>query len=122
MTEPGLLQHTTINGQTVKLVVVAASGLPDLGPLTTEESRDLSQIDRRLQSDAHFREKYPKARLERVDSMRGIPPNECGRYYLLYRYQGGLTEFWGGLGEQEDLDLEQGLVRIAKLEQPERSG
>ncbi len=52
---------------------------------------------------AEFKSAYPGARLERVESMRGMDKHRQGRYYLRYRHASGVTEFWGTLPTSQSL-------------------
>ena len=63
---------------------------------------------------AEFQAAYPQAVLERVDSMRGVDEKRNGRYYLRYRYAGGVTEFWGHVGKEPKLDFKKGSVGVVR--------
>ena len=104
--------QATINGNTLEVVIIGADNLVEFQPLTLREAQTLAALDNTLQANPAFQKTYPKARLVWVDSMRGLPENGAGRYYLRYEYQNGLTEFWGGLGHKEMIDLENGLITI----------
>jgi hypothetical protein len=65
-----------------------------------------------LQGKAEFKSDYPGARLERVESMRGMDKHRQGRYYLRYRHASGVTEFWGHLAHEPKFDFKKGIVGV----------
>lgn len=116
MTNPNtsIAQSATINGNSVKVMIVASDGSLDLKPLTSRELQSIAALDRALQSSSEFQERYPQARLQRVESMRGIPEHLAGRYYMLYSSAKVSIEFWGGVGQDRSIDFEQGLVSVSQ--------
>lgn len=44
--------------------------------------------------------------------MRGIEEKRNGRYYLRYRYAGGVTEFWGHVSRDLKIDFKKGIVGV----------
>lgn len=103
----------TINGTTVEIVVILADGKTDpAAALDAREAATVAAVDAALRADAAFQTAYPQAVLERVDSMRGVAETRNGRYYLRYRYAGGVTEFWGHVGKQPKLDFKKGIVGV----------
>lgn len=46
--------------------------------------------------------------------MRGVDEKRNGRYYLRYRYAGGVTEFWGHVGKEPKLDFKKGSVGVVR--------
>ena len=72
----------------------------------------MAAVDAALRAAAAFQTAYPQAVLERVDSMRGIDEKRHGRYYLRYRHAGGVTEFWGHVARQLQIDFKKGIVGV----------
>lgn len=101
----------TINGAAVEIVVILADGKTDpAATLDAREAATVAAVDLALRADAAFQAAYPSAALVRVDSMRGVEETRNGRYYLRYRYAGGVTEFWGHVGQQAKIDFKKGSV------------
>jgi hypothetical protein len=102
-----------INEATVEVVIIAADGktVPDT-PLTDREAATVVAVDQTLQATENFQTAYPQAILERVESMRGVDEKRNGRYYLRYRYAGGVTEFWGHVGRELKIDFKKGVVGV----------
>lgn len=73
----------------------------------------MAAVDAALRADASFQAAYLGAVLERIDSMRGVAETRNGRYYLRYRYGGGVTEFWGHAGKQAKINFKKGIVGVA---------
>ena len=53
----------------------------------------MQAVDTFLQANDQFKAAYPGTQLERVESNRGVEEKRHGRFYLRYRYTGGVTEF-----------------------------
>jgi hypothetical protein len=101
----------TINGAAVEIVVILADGKTDpAATLDAREAATVAAVDLARRADAAFQAAYPSAALVRVDSMRGVEETRNGRYYLRYRYAGGVTEFWGHVGQQAKIDFKKGSV------------
>jgi hypothetical protein len=102
-----------INSEDVEVVVVAADGTTDPQVVLTErEVATVGAVDATLQAAEQFEAAYPHARLEHVESMRGVEEHRHGRYYLRYRYATGVTEFWGYVAKATTLDFKKGLVGV----------
>ena len=52
-------------------------------------------MDTFLKANAEFQAAYPGAKLERVESNRGVEERHQGRYYLRYHHDGGATGYPG---------------------------
>lgn len=103
----------TLNNATIEIVVIAADGKTDpAAALDAREAATVAAVDAALRADADFQAAYPGAVLERIDSMRGVDEKRNGRYYLRYRYAGGVTEFWGHVGKQPKIDFKKGIVGV----------
>ncbi len=102
-----------LNGATVEIVVINAEGKTETDALlTAREITTVETVDAAVRADAGFQAAYPGAVLERIDSMRGVAETRNGRYYLRYRYAGGVTEFWGHVGQQAKIDFKKGIVGV----------
>ena len=102
-----------INSEDVEVVVVAADGTTDPQAVLTErEVATVGAVDATLQAAEQFTAAYPQARLEHVESMRGVEEHRHGRYYLRYRHATGVTEFWGYVAKVTTLDFKKGLVGV----------
>ena len=107
------MTNQTINGVEVEIVVIAADGKTEADALlTVREAATVAAVDAALRADAAFQAAYPDAALVRVDSMRGVEETRNGRYYLRYHHAGGMTEFWGHVGQQAKLDFKKGIVGV----------
>ena len=58
-----------------------------------------------IKANPEFQAAYPDARLEGVESMRGMDEHQEGRYYLRYQYVSGVTEFWGHVSRKPKVDF-----------------
>ncbi|MFO1419521.1 MAG: hypothetical protein U1F59_00880 [Candidatus Competibacteraceae bacterium] len=103
----------TINSATVEIILIAADGktVPE-GVLDDRETATVETVDQALRTTESFQTAYPQAVLERVESMRGVDEKRNGRYYLRYRYAGGVTEFWGHIGRELKIDFKKGVVGV----------
>jgi hypothetical protein len=103
-----------INSEDVEVVVVAADGTTDPQVVLTErEVATVGAVDATLQAAEQFEAAYPHARLEHVESMRGVEEHRHGRYYLRYHWAQGNTEFWGYLSpKQPTFDFKKGVVGV----------
>ena len=106
------MSQQTINSQAVEVVIIAADGTTLEETLTPRETWTVQAVDAFLKGNAEFQAAYPGARLERVESNRGIQENRQGRYYLRYRHAGGVTEFWGYLSTKPKFDFKKGVVGV----------
>lgn len=98
----------------VEILVIKPDGQTDpTGLLDAREAAAVATLDRALHADAGFQIAYPGAALSRVDSMRGVPETNPGRYYLRYRHPGGMAEFWGHLASKDQINLKKGTVGAA---------
>ena len=107
------MARQSINGQEVEVVVYSEDSRIVESPLTARELSILEMVDTVLQGKAEFKSTYPGARLERVESMRGVDEHRHGRYYLRYRHASGVTEFWGHLAREPKFDFKKGIVGVA---------
>jgi hypothetical protein len=98
-----------INGQSIDMAVIAQDG-SEGGQPTDHELSVVAAIDSRLQADEQFQAAYPNTKLERVESMRGIPDDQEGRFY--FRYQEGI-EFWGHIGKNQHLNFKKGIICVS---------
>ena len=80
--------------------------------LTPREAWTVAAVDALLKGNAEFQAAYPGAKLERVESNRGVPENRQGRYYLRYHHDHGATEFWGYLSTKLRFDFKKGVVGV----------
>ena len=107
------MKTQTINGAAVEIDVIAADGKTDpAAMLDARETATVEAVDQALRATASFRTAYPQAALVRVESMRGVDEKRNGRYYLRYRYAGGVTEFWGHIAKQLKIDFKKGIVGV----------
>lgn len=106
------MQQDKINGQTVEVCVIAEDGSELAEALTATERGLLDRMDAALRADPAFRAEYQDAALVRVDSNRGLGDGDFGRFYLRYRHQGGMAEFWGNVGDAVSVDVENGAVCV----------
>lgn len=80
--------------------------------LDAHELEVVETADTTLRINEEFRASYRDARLDRVESMRGVDEHRHGRYYLRYRHAGGITEFWAHIGHGPKIDFTKGSVAI----------
>jgi hypothetical protein len=107
------MSQQPINGALVEVVVVAADGTSSDAPLTPRELWTIAAVDTALQTNVEFTAAYPRARLARVDAMRGVEEHRNGRYYLRYQWQQGVTEFWGHVSRKTPtFDCKKGVVGV----------
>jgi hypothetical protein len=107
------MSQQPINGEPVEVVVVAADGTSSDAPLTPREVWTLGAVDTVLQTNGEFMAAYPGAKLVRVDAMRGVEEHRNGRYYLRYRWQQGMAEFWGHVSRKTaTFDFKKGVVGV----------
>lgn len=103
----------TINNATVEIVVILGDGKTDpTATLDAREAATVAAVDGVLRATESFTTAYPQAVLERVESIRGVEEKRNGRYYLRYRYAGGVTEFWGHIAKQLKIDFKKGVVGV----------
>jgi hypothetical protein len=103
----------TLNGATVEIVAINADGKTEAEAiLTAREAVTVEAVDQALRATVSFQTAYPQAVLERVESMCGVDETRNGRYYLRYRYAGGVTEFWGHVGRELKIDFKKGVVGV----------
>ena len=102
----------SINGQDVEVIVYGEDSRVAESSLTERELSTLEAVDTVLQGKAEFKSAYPGARLERVESMRGVDEHRHGRYYLRYRHASGVAEFWGHLAREPKFDFKKGIVGV----------
>ncbi|MGB5063341.1 MAG: hypothetical protein WBQ37_06210 [Candidatus Competibacter sp.] len=103
----------TINNITVNVIIIAADGKTEAdATLTPREIATVEAVDVALRATESFQSAYPGAVLERAESMRGVDEKRSGRYYLRYRYAGGVTEFWGHMSKQLKIDFKKGVVGV----------
>jgi len=102
-----------INKATVEVIIIAPDGktVPDM-TLDDREAATVAAVDQTLRAMESFQTAYPQAVLERIDSMRGVDEKRNGRYYLRYRYAGGVTEFWGHVSRALKIDFKKGIVGV----------
>ena len=81
--------------------------------LTERELATVQAVDAVLKADPEFQAAYPGAKLEGVESMRGMDEHQEGRYYLRYHSASGATEFWGHVSRKHKLDFKKGRVGVA---------
>jgi hypothetical protein len=104
-----------INNEDIDVVVMAPDGTADpTARLTEREVGTIAAVDATLQANAQFQAAYPGARLDHVESMRGIDEYRNGRYYLRYRYGSKAAEFWGHVGKVPKLDFTKGIVGVRR--------
>lgn len=102
-----------INNEDVDVVVIAPDGGADpTASLTEREVATIAVVDATLHANAQFQAAYPGARLEHVESMRGVDEYRNGRYYLRYRYGTSAAEFWGHVAKVPKLDFKKGIVGV----------
>ena len=106
------MSQQTINGQIVEVVIIAADGTTLEETLTPRETWTVQAVDVFLKGNAEFQAAYQGAKLERVESDRGVQENRQGRYYLRYHHDSGVTEFWGYLSAKPKFDFKKGVVGI----------
>jgi hypothetical protein len=104
--------QTTINGQAVEAIIIAADGTEVMEALQPAERDLLAKIDAVLQANPRFRRAYPGARLTRIDSNRGLDKRDEGRFYLRYQHKKGMAEFWGNASDVEGVDIGKGIVGV----------
>jgi hypothetical protein len=109
-----------INSEDVEVNVIAADGATLAEPLTPCEQWTVQAVDAFLKANAEFQAAYPGARLERVESNRGVDEHRQGRYYLRYHHNGGVTEFWGYVSTKPTFNFKKGAVGIVAT--PETPG
>ena len=81
-----------INGDEVEVKVFAPDGtMESSAALTERELATVQAADAALKANPEFQAAYPGARLEWVESMRGVDEHQEGRYYLRYQYASGPT-------------------------------
>jgi hypothetical protein len=110
------MQKTTINGQDIDAVTIAADGTEAADGLQPSERDLLAKIDAALKADAGFAKACPDARLIRIDSNRGFTDRDAGRFYLRYQHKGkgGMAEFWGNAADTTTVDMKGGIVCVAE--------
>ena len=102
-----------INDTDVEVTIIAADGTSDTAAaLLPREVATVKAVDTVLQANEEFTAAYPGARLERVESNRGIDEKRHGRFYLRYRYTGGVTEFWVHVSREPRFDFKKGIVGV----------
>jgi hypothetical protein len=102
-----------INGDEVEVKVFAPDGTMEASAALTErELATVQAADAALKADPKFQAIYPDARLELVESMRGMDEHQEGRYYLRYHSASGATEFWGYVSRNPKLDFKKGRVGV----------
>ena len=107
------MSKQTINGDEVEVKVFAPDGtMESSAALTERELATVQAADAALKANSEFQAAYPGARLERVESMRGMDEHQEGRYYLRYQYASGATEFWGHVSRKPKLDFKKGRVGV----------
>ena len=104
-----------INGEEAeaKVKVFAPDGTMEASTALTErELATVQAVDAALKANPEFQAVYPDARLELVESMRGMDEHREGRYYLRYHSASGATEFWGHVSRKPKLDFKKGRVGV----------
>ena len=102
-----------INGNEVEVKVFAPDGTMEASAALTErELATVQAADAALKANPEFQAAYPGARLEGVESMRGMDEHREGRYYLRYHSASGTTEFWGHVSRKPKLDFKKGRVGV----------
>ena len=109
------MSQQTLNDQAVEVAILTADGTTLNDTLTPREAWTVQAVDAFLKSNTEFQAAYPGARLERVDSNRGVAENRQGRYYLRYHYEHGATEFWGYLSTQPKFNFKKGVVGVVAM-------
>lgn len=107
----------TINASDPEVSVINPDGTPTDDGLTPREITVFEAVDWALRSDPRFTSSDPDAVLERVESMRAMPENTSGRYYLRYRLSTGVIEFWGRVSGRAHINFRSGIVDVL-LEPP----
>ena len=107
------MKSQLLNGQDkIDIQVIAEDGTSLNQDLFPDEVVTFKSLDHTLKSNPKFQAAYPNAKLIRIDSNRGIKESEAGRFYLRYKYDKGITEFWGHHASSTYVDCDQGLVGI----------
>jgi hypothetical protein len=102
-----------INGDEAEVKVFAPDGTMEASAALTErELATVQAADAALKADPEFQAAYPGARLEWVESMRGMDEHREGRYYLRYHSASGATEFWGHVSRKPKIDFKKGRVGV----------
>ena len=113
------MNRQTINGTSVEVVIIAADGTTDaMATLLPGELATVEAVATVLQANDQFKTAYPDARLERVESNRGVDEHRQGRYYLRYRHPAGVTEFWGHVSRKPTFDFKKGVVGVVTPGRP----
>jgi ABC-type Zn uptake system ZnuABC Zn-binding protein ZnuA len=100
------MSKQTINGDEVEVKVFAPDGTMEASAALTErELATVQAADAALKTNPEFQAAYPDARLEGVESMRGMDEHQEGRYYLRYHSASGATEFWGHVSRKPKIDF-----------------
>jgi hypothetical protein len=109
----------TINGKEVEVVIISPVGTPEASAtLTPRELATVQAVDTALQAHPEFQAAYQDARLERVESTRGVDEYRQGRYYLRYHHASGTAEFWGHVSRKPTLNFKKGVVGIIVHDTP----
>jgi hypothetical protein len=90
--------------------VILEDGTTANSGLSNDEISAFEKLDQTLKSDTNFQSKYPNAALTHAESNRSIAEQKVGRYYLRYKFDAGITEFWGHHADKAYVDCEQGYV------------
>jgi hypothetical protein len=102
-----------INGDEVEVKVFAPDGTMEASAALTEcELATVQAAGAALKANPEFQAVYLGARLEWVESMRGMDEHREGRYYLRYQYASGATEFWGHVSRKPMVDFKKGRVGV----------
>ena len=106
------MSQQTINDHDVEVIIIAADGATLNAALTPREQWTVQAVDAFLKGNAEFQAAYHGAKLERVESNRGVQENRQGRYYLRYRYATGVAEFWGYVSTKPTFNFKKGVVGV----------
>ena len=116
------MSKQTINGDEVEVRVFAPDGTMETSAALTErELATVQAVDAALKDNPEFQAAYPGARLEWVESMRGMDEHREGRYYLRYHSASGATEFWGHVSRKSKVDFKKGRGELWSPVPPEGS-
>ncbi len=97
-----------INNQMVESHIVSDADTSS-ADFNAREILALTAIDAALRRDPRFEH---SAQLLRVDSMRAVSETNPGRYYLRYKTDAGMVEFWGHVSKRAKLDWQRGTIGV----------
>lgn len=86
--------------------------------LTPTEQKIIQAVNDALLADDKFNQKFPQARLVRIDSNRFLDGTQQGRVHLRFQHQGGMVEYWGAIGKHPKTDHKKGFVLVGFVAEP----